>query len=175
MKHIFKQGYIREVDGVKRLKFLWSTDTYAETDFDRSFFNISRCLDLYDFEKVEELDYYYIFQKYGKENLINEEEIREAVRNLFNKNWKDVISPDDFNLGFPDKDEECDVFWDVNNDLIIVKGKENLKALVYYLYLDFFEKMGLKRFPEQDEEIVNKANDTAILTRVMNFKKNNAV
>ena len=149
MKHLFKEGNFRKINDRKVLK-LENIDTAADILFDESLFNISSTIDMYDLEKLDQTEYYCIFKKYGKDKRISFDEVETSLRNILSGNLNDIIN-DCTSLGIPDKEIENNIFWDVNNNIIIVKGIENLKQICIELLMAGYERLGVKRNPENDE------------------------
>ena len=159
MKHLFKEGKFRDIDGNIVILFENGFDTSADEFFDKSLWEISSTLGLYDFDQFENTKYYYIYRKYGK-NVIKytSEQIDTSIRKILSGDFEDVIS-DNFSLGIPDESLENDIFWDVNNDIIVVKGKENLKQMCIELVMHDYERLGIKRNPETDQQLLNNMFD----------------
>lgn len=153
MKHLFKEGYFKELDGKKILE-MESTDEGANIYFDQSLYEISSTLGMYDFEKLGNTEYYYVYKKYGKENKIDRNVVEASLEKILNGNLNDVVNRDT-TLGMSDKLIENDIFWDVNNNIIFVKGKENLRQICVDLAWVGYERLGLKnRTSELEEELI---------------------
>ena len=157
MKHLLKEGNFKEVNGKKVLEF-YSTDASADIHFDKSLYEISSTLGMYDFEKLIDTEYYYIFKKYGKEGKMDSNMIQISLRKILQGNLEDVVNSNT-SLGILDKTIENNIFWDVNNNLIIVKGKENLRLMCLELAWIGYEKLGLKnRTTELEQELILSQN-----------------
>ena len=153
MKHLFKEGHFKEFNGKKVLE-MESTDEAANIYFEQSLYEISSTLGMYDFGKLANTEYYYIFKKYGKENKIDPNVVETSLEKIIHGNLDDVINRDT-SLGIPDESIENDIFWDVNNNIIFVKGKENLRQISIDLAWVGYERLGLKnRTSELEEELV---------------------
>lgn len=153
MKHLLKEGNFKEVNGKKVLEF-YSTDAAADIHFDKSLYEISGTIGMYDFGKLTDTEYYYIFKKYGKEGKIDPNLVETSLEKIIHGNLDDVINRDT-SLGIPDESIENDIFWDVNNNIIFVKGKENLRQIIIDLAWVGYERLGLKnRTSELEEELV---------------------
>ncbi len=153
MKHLFKEGNFKETNGKKVIEFE-STDEAANIYFEQSLYEISSTLGMYDFGKLANTEYYYIFKKYGKENKIDPNVVEISLEKILQGNLDDVVNRDT-SLGIPDESIENDIFWDVNNNIIFVKGKENLRQIIIDLAWVGYERLGLKnRTSELEEELV---------------------
>lgn len=153
MKHLFKEGHFKELDGEKVLE-MESTDEAANIYFEQSLYEISSTLGMYDFGKLANTEYYYIFKKYGKEGKIDPNMVETSLEKILHGNLDDVVNRDT-SLGIPDESIENDIFWDVNNNIIFVKGKENLRQISIDLAWVGYERLGLKnRTSELEEELI---------------------
>ena len=153
MKHLFKEGHFKETNGKKVIEFE-STDEAANIYFEQSLYEISSTLGMYDFGKLANTEYYYIFKKYGKEGKIDPNVVETSLEKILHGNLDDVINRDT-SLGIPDGSIENDIFLDVNNNIIFVKGKENLRQIIIDLAWVGYERLGLKnRTSELEEELV---------------------
>ena len=153
MKHLFKEGHFKETNGKKVIEFE-SADAAANIYFEQSLYEISSTLGMYDFGKLANTEYYYIFKKYGKEGKIDPNLVETSLEKIIHGNLDDVINRDT-SLGIPDESIENDIFWDVNNNIIFVKGKENLRQIIIDLAWVGYERLGLKnRTSELEEELV---------------------
>lgn len=163
MKHLFKEGHFRENDGKKVLEFE-SGDAAADISFGESKYEITSAISAYDFEKLEGTDYYYIFQKYGQSKK-DPLEIEESIKKTISGNWEDIVNWETLTLGCPDESIDNDVFWDVNNNIIIVKGKENLRQISIELAWIGYERLGIEnRTPELEEKLI-LSRDIPLITR----------
>ena len=153
MKHLFKEGHFKELNGKKVLE-IESTDEAANIYFEQSLYEISSTLGMYDFGNLANTECYYIFKKYGKEDKIDPNLVETSLEKIIHGNLDDVINRDT-SLGIPDESIENDIFWDVNNNIILVKGKENLRQIIIDLAWIGYERLGLKnRTSELEEELV---------------------
>lgn len=163
MKYLFKEGSFKENDGKKVLKFE-SGDAAADIYFDKSIYEISSALSAYDFGKLEGTNYYYIFQKYGQSKK-DPLEVEESIKKILSGDWEDIVNWETITLGIPDESIENDVFWDVNNNIIIVKGEKNLRQISIELAWIGYERLGVKnRTPELEEELI-LSRDIPLITR----------
>ena len=166
MKHLLKEGNFKEVNGKKVLEF-YSTDAAADIHFDKSLYEISGTIGMYDFGKLTDTEYYYIFKKYGKEGKIDCDIVETSLRKILQGNLDDVVNRDT-SLGIPDKSVENHIFWDVNNNIIIAKGKENLRLMCLELVWIGYEKLGIKnRTVELEQELILSQN-IPLITRTKN-------
>ena len=79
-----------------------STDEAANIYFDQSLYEISSTLGMYDFGKLANTEYYYIFKKYGKEDKIDPNVVETSLEKILHGNLNDVVYRDT-SLGIPDK------------------------------------------------------------------------
>ena len=142
MKHLFKEGHFKELNG-KTVLEMESQDEAANIFFEQSRYEISSTIGMYDFGKLANTEYYYIFKKYGKENKIDPNVVETSLEKILHGNLDDVVNRDT-SLGIPDQLIENDIFWDVNNNIIFVKGKENLRQICMDLVWVGYERLGLK-------------------------------
>ena len=153
MKYLFKEGHFKELNGKKVLE-MESTDEAANIYFEQSLYEISSTLGMYDFGKLANTEYYYIFKKYGKENKIDPNVVETSLEKILHGNLDDVVNRDT-SLGISDQLIENDIFWDVNNNIIFVKEKENLRQICMDLAWVGYERLGLKnRTSELEEELI---------------------
>lgn len=153
MKHLFKEGHFKKTNGKKVIEFE-STDEAANIYFEQSLYEISSTLGMYDFGKLTNTEYYYIFKKYGKEDKIDPNVVETSLEKILQGNLDDVVNRDT-SLGIPDESIENDIFWDVNNNIIFVKGKENVRQICIDLAWVGYERLGIKnRTIELEEELI---------------------
>lgn len=164
MKQLFKEGKFVVEHYMKVLK-LYSTDPYAEANFRKSKNYIYSSLGEYDFDNIEDTEYYYMYKATG-ENSLDGENVRKSILNLLDGNWDNVINKVDLSIGHPDETLENDIFWDVNNNIIIAKGKENIYQMCVELYMYGYEKFGTKRNQEIDDYCISTSlGDVKILRK----------
>ena len=164
MKHLFKEGHYKEANGKKVLE-MESTDEAANIYFEQSLYEISSTLGLYDFGKLANTEYYYIYKKYGKEGKIDPNVIEISLENILYGNLDDVVNRD-ASLGIPDESIENDIFWDVNNNIIFVKGKENWRQMCMDLAWVGYERLGLKNRTQELEEELILSQDIPLITKI---------
>lgn len=168
MKHLFKEGHFKETNGKKVLEFE-STDEATDIYFDESLYEVSSTLGLYDFGRLSNTEYYYIFKKYGKEGKIDPNIVETSLRKILQGSLNDVVNRNT-SLGISDKSIENDVFWDVNNNIIFVKGKENLRQICIELAWVGYERLGFKnRTSELEKELV-LSQDIPLISRTKVLK-----
>ena len=144
---------------------LYSTDPYADANFRKSKNYIYASLGEYDFDNIEDTEYYYMYKATG-ENKRDGLDVEKNVLDLLYGSWDNVVNPEDLSIGHPDETIENDIFWDVNNDIIIVKGKENLYQMCVELYMYGYDKFGTKRNQEIDDYCISCAlNNVSILKK----------
>ena len=144
---------------------LYSTNELAECNYRKSISTMYNSLGEYDFGNIENTEYYYMYNATGENNL-NGEDVEKSVLNLLYGNWDNVINTEDLSIGNPDESKENDIFWDVNNNIIIAKGKENLYQICVDLYMYGYEKFGTKRTQEIDDYCISCVlNDLPILKK----------
>ena len=79
---------------------------------------------------------------------------------MLNGNTEIVANSDDLSLKIK---KERDVFIDVNNNIIITKGKENLKAICIELLMRSYDYTNQTWNVEIEIERIKKATDTALI------------
>ena len=79
-------------------------------------------------------------------------------------NLEDVVNCNT-SLVIPDKTIENDIFWDVNNNIIIVKGKENLRLMCLELAWIGYEKIGIKNRTTGLEQELILSQNIPLITR----------
>ena len=161
MKNLFKEGCFVEGDkGNKVFRIAWSGDEFADSKFMESRFDISSLILSYDFEKIDDTPYYCIYRKFGKDNDNSFNTIKESIIKILSGNREDIVNRETATLGMPNEDfYEHTVFWDVINDFIVVKGKDNLKQMCIELLMIGYERLGIKRSDETDDYLVSCAID----------------
>lgn len=168
MKHLFKEGHFKEKKGKKVLEFE-STDAAANIYFDKSLYEVSSTLGLYDFGKLSNTEYYYIFKKYGEEGIIDSNIVETSLKKILQGSLNDVVNHNT-SLGISDETLENDVFWDVNNNIIFVKGKENLRQICIELAWLGYERLGLKNRTSSIEKELVLSQDIPLISRTKVFK-----
>ena len=164
MKHLFKEGNFKDINGKKVLQ-MESTDEAANIYFDESLYEISNTVGMYDFGKLADTEYYYIFKKYGKEGKINSNIVEASLKKILQGNLDDVVNRD-ISLGISDESIENDIFWDVNNNIIFVKGKDNLKRICIDLTWVGYERIGIKNRTSELEEELILSQDIPLIKRI---------
>jgi len=85
-------------------------------------------------------------------------------RNTF---FSNVLDKEHFTLGVLNDTVENTIFWDVLNDIIVVKGKDNLKQLWIELEWMGYAKYGLDYKGERKVNfILNQKNPSRVLDKV---------
>lgn len=162
MKHLFKEGKFEFKNGCYRLQ-LENNDAAAHDFYFKSRYDISSTLGMYDFEPIDGTDYYVVYKNRGKEGKLKLEDILTSINKLLSGDFSDLVS-ETTTLGMP-SEEENDVFWDVNNNIIIVKGKENVRKLGIELHMFNFELYGIQRSKKIDEYYISQASDIPLLDK----------
>lgn len=98
-----------------------------------------------DIKRLGSTDYYFIYISEG-ESQRNPEDISDTLERIINHNWKDInIEGEQITLGISSRPAtndyfqginaiaENDIFWDVNNDVVIVKGQDALITICMML------------------------------------------
>lgn len=167
MKHLFKEGKFVEEEGKKRLE-IQGTDEQADKLFAKSAFYMTSLVSLYDFKKLEGTDYYYIYKEYGFTGSKRQDskEVAKSLKKILEGNNEDVVNYENLTLGCQYEDIENDIFWDVQNNLIFVKGKENLKNMCVELTMAGYERLGVKRSEEVDEEYLSRSTDVPMIVKL---------
>ena len=175
MKNLFKEGcFLVSDDGRKVFRSAWSGDQYADSKFVESRFNISSLISAYDFEKIDDTQYYCIYKK-GLKSDISFDDINASIKKILCGNREDIVNKETTTLGLPNEDfYEHTVFWDVINDFIVVKGEENLKPMCIELLMIGYERLGIKRSQEVDDYFVSSAVNNPLLEKALKLDKNNA-
>jgi hypothetical protein len=176
MKHLFREGKFVEVDGVKRLEFLGNNEE-ANSKFKDSAFRMTNLVSLYDFEQLKGTEYYYIYKAYGFDDAKgfvgskrqDPKEVAHSLKKILNGNNEDVINYEDLTLGCGYSEIENDIFWDVNNNIIFVKGEEALKNMCVELVMSGFERLGVKRTKESEELYLSNAIDIPMIVKLFNL------
>lgn len=165
--HLFREASLKEENGKQKLFWHWCTDTNAEADFNKSVFDIESLFDLYDYEKIEGTDYYFIYRKCGLSDLYiqDPEEVKKCIADILDGNLDNVENPNDSTLGTPENVEH-DVFWDVNNNIVIAKGEEALRVVSTDIFMSGFERLGIKRSPEVDAEYISRSSYIPIIAKI---------
>ena len=110
-----------------------------------SHYRVLCAIDRLDIRKLGSTDYYFIYISEG-ESQRNPEDISGTLERIINHNWKDInIEGEQITLGISSRPAtndyfqgtnaiaENDIFWDVNNDVVIVKGQDALKTVCMML------------------------------------------
>lgn len=155
-KHIFKEGNI---------KYFFPEIPHEEDKFfEASKERIINLYPLFDFDKLDNTDYYYIYKAFGgNETNLTKEEVEESIRNILNGNWDNVIDENYLTLGIPDKSLESDIFWDTENDIIIARGRRNLRLVAIELFIRTIP--GEKRTPENEMKHISVATDCELIRK----------
>jgi len=149
MEQLYKEGKFINNNGKIKLEFdREKTNIRTEIMFKKSLSNVIDFISCYDFNKIKDIDYYYLYNK--KIGKIKEEDIEKNF--LLN----------------PITNNDNTVFWDVLNNIIFVKGKDNLKLLCIELEWLGYAKYGLK-FSDEKRKInfiMNQKNPSLIIKKI---------
>ena len=172
MKHLFIEGKFIDDDNKKIFRTKWNSDTSAELEFDRSFWEIEGLLMLYEYMQIDKTDYYVIYR--NQTPLVDykpaptKEEVYTAIKKILDGDIEDVINDHDLTLGMPNDITDSTVHWDVANHFIVVNGVENLKLMVTELYMSAFSRCGIKRTTDYDMNTIKSVrNDIPIIDQVL--------
>ena len=111
-----------------------------------SYYRILDAIDRLDIQKLEGTDYYFIYQKEG-ELKKDPNDIEGTLKRIIYQNSQGVHIIGETTLGLsmrPATNDyfqginaiaENDIFWDVNNDIVIVRGKDPLQHICNTLVL----------------------------------------
>lgn len=132
MEQAFRRGRIIEKDGKKEMYFEPSS-TATNIAFNESLEKVVSVISCYDFNKIKNKDYYYIYKSLEHGGQINPKEIEETLESTFD---------------FFEEDENT-IFWDILNNIVVVKGKEELKQLCIELEWLGYKKYGMKFYDEE--------------------------
>jgi hypothetical protein len=170
MQHLFKEGKFKEQDGKITLDIL-GIDQQADKLFYKSAFYITGVISFFDYKKLEGTDYYYIYKEYGvnEHSRQDSKEVENSLKKILNGNNEDVLNYQNLTLGCGYDDIENDIFWDVNNNIIFVKGEKNLKLMCTELLMAGYERLGIKRSKEIDANYISKAIDVPIIVKAFNL------
>ena len=172
-KSIIKEGEYIERDG-KLILHMYGADLSICDMFQKSLFDISGADDLYNFKKLKGTDCFYIYRKYGLSDLErhNPEEVEERLKKILNGNWADVINKEDLTIGITAPSRSRTVFWDVFNNVIFVKGKDNLKRLCVDIHMAGYERLGIKRSDKTDGLYIARALNNEMLVELFELSQN---
>lgn len=173
MKFLFREGNIKNIDGNDILVFDGDHDYYAEVCYHESFHNISSSLGLYDYDKLDGTDYYYIYKNRGRENVIDSNELLNSLNKILSGNLSEVVNWESLSLSLPKDKDKDDIYWDVINDVLIVRGEENLKLICKELLMNSYARFGVTRSKKIDEHFISLSTDIPIIAKV--FKLNTGV
>lgn len=160
-KHLFVTGKINHIKGQKRLDLIPTNDEKLNQRAKDSITEIANVVTFYDISKVKNTDYYFIFKKYGiNSNYLDEETVKARVESMLNGNTEIVANSEDFSHRFSDKNT---AFIDVNNNIIITKGKENIKEVCIELLMHSYDYINQVWNVETEFEKIAMATDTALI------------
>lgn len=164
MEQLYKEGKIIIEDGLPKIDFIKGSFK-TEIMFKKSIQNVVGVISCYDVEKLRDRDYYYLYNKdLGKVNPI---EVRDDLNKIFEGDISNVLDKEHFTLGVLNDTVENTIFWDVLNDIIVVKGKDNLKQLWIELEWMGYAKYGLDYKGERKVNfILNQKNPSRVLDKV---------
>lgn len=170
MEQLYKEGKFIFEKGIPKLIFSRAS-IKAEVMFKRSIQDVVGVISSYDFEKLENKDYYYLYNK--KLGKINPKDIKESLNKIFSGDLNEVLDKEHLTLGVLNDEVENTIFWDVLNDVIIVKGKDNIKLLCIELEWMGYSKYGLEFHNEETRInfIMNQHNPSTIIKKIKNFNK----
>lgn len=126
MKMLFKSGKI--IDNNENSRKIWF-DTVSNPELDKSFLNsiydVVGMLGRYDLDFHSKVNDKEIFYVYDTNN--NKEEIFNDIENIINGDYTSVLNKEDININSSINNESNEtIFWDVENQTIIVIGRESL-------------------------------------------------
>ena len=165
MEQLYKEGKFIFEDGITKLQFDRSS-VKCEFKFNRSVEKVLGLIGWYDFNKLEGADYYYLYNKEFNNNSIDE--IENSLNKMLSNDFSEVIDSEHFSLAGNSYSINNTVFWDVLNDIILVKGKENLKLLCIELEWMGYAQYGMKLHTDKrkNDFIFNQQNPSTIIQKV---------
>ena len=163
MRHFFREGRFIQRGDRKVLQFE-SHDASAVLFFNESLYQISSSLGLYNFDKLEGTPYFFIYKKGGTHSVVDPEEVKHGLRRILSGDLSCVVNHDT-TLGISDESIENDVFWDVNTDIVIVKGAQNLKQVCIELLMAGYERFGISRNPDLVRQLVSRSMHIPIIEK----------
>lgn len=105
-------------------------DEVTATFLERTMLNvIPESLEKYRIKKFGNTDYYYLYNvfSFNKKEILDT--IKTKIESFIKNDYSSVLNPD----GVVNHSKDSDVFIDVFNNIVIVRGKENVKNLIYFL------------------------------------------
>ena len=164
MEQLYKEGKFIIEDGITKLQ-LDRANVKCEFKFNRSVEKIMGLIAWYDFNKLEDTDYYYLYNKEYNKDLTN---IEESLKKVLSNDFSEVIDSEHFSLAGNSYSINNTVFWDVLNDIILVKGKENLKLLCIELEWMGYAQYGMRfnNDKRKNDFIFNQQNPSNIVQKV---------
>jgi hypothetical protein len=183
MQAKFKENVnIDKIDGMKSLCLEPITVTESIELFDESQYKMTRALSLCDvfyFGSVENNDIFCIYYRKS----ITEDMARKAIRDLvIDENIENIVNKEDMlinesirHINYSQTSSHkfyCDstVFWDVNNNMIIILGKDNCIRMAYVLETEAYRSF-VKNDPVYD--CVNDNNIHGFTKKIKAFSHNN--
>ena len=109
-----------------------------------SHYRILDAIDRLDIKRLGSTDYYFIYLSEG-ESQRNPEDISDTLERIINHIWQGINIQGETTLGISSRPTtngyfqeinavaENDIFWDVNNDVVIVKGQDALRTICMML------------------------------------------
>ena len=109
-----------------------------------SHYRILGAIDRLDIKRLGSTDYYFIYISEG-ESQRNPEDISDTLERIINHIWNGINIQGETTLGISSRPAtnnyfqginaiaENDIFWDVNNDVVIVKGQDALRTICMML------------------------------------------
>ncbi len=162
MKHLFVEGNFKD----KELIMEPINVNFDNINLRHSSFIMSALIGLYDFDKIEGTDYYYIYQKYGMEDKKDSKVVSESLKEALKGNKNNIANWNHLSIN-DEESKRSDIFWDVNNNIILIKGEENLKKMCIELLMNgFFDE----RTEESEKRHIEAAIDVPLIVKTQNLK-----
>lgn len=160
-KSLFVEAKLDHFKGKRRIDILQNQDKKLISKAKDSILRIANVITFYDFGKVEDTDYYFIFKKFGVNNNFQDEEAVRAITERFVKGETEgVINPEGLTIG---TEKESDVFIDVVNNIIITKGENNLQDVCVDLLMHSYDYIKQEWNVDRERAAIERSTDTALI------------
>lgn len=167
MKHLFVEGHLNQRKGQKRLDIIKREDKYSDKQIENSLDKISRLIDFYDFDNIKGTGFYYLYQEYGfGNNNQDKEEISKSLSRIIDGKREYVENTSFLSLDLKRIRDVGDVFIDVNNNIILCNGRDNLKEMCVELLMRNYTSLGEEWTLSSEAKHVLGATDNLVISKL---------
>lgn len=167
MKHLFVEGNLNQRKGQPRLNLIMNDDKYTNEQIEKSLDKMSRLIDFYEFDVIDGTGFYYLYQEYGfGNNKHNKEEVFKSLSRVVEGKKDNAENISLLSLDSRERNDIGDVFIDVNNNIILCNGKDNLKEMCVELLMRNYTSLGEEWTLSSEARHVLGATDNSVISKL---------